>query len=170
MERRPVKRTVEGKECRGCEKLKPYAVTVKPDSCDQCGSMDIYAIELTTEAAGNEVAYACRDCERWVTPREVLSSIDVYNKCAEYYALGLDQAQLEVKRKALKAEVQQALQDWGAGAFEQEGFKAAFRAGRKSVNHKQMAIDLTDAKRVAALEAQYTKVGEPYFQIDGPKI
>lgn len=144
-------------------------MTVKPDSCDQCGSLDIYAIELTAEAGG-EVAYACNDCERFVTPRQVLTPEEVYNKCAEYYAFGLDQAQLEVKRKKLKAEVAQALSDWGADKYEFEGFKASLRPGKKSINHKQMAIDFTDAKRVAALEAQYTKTGEPYFQIDGPKI
>lgn len=143
---------------------------VKPDACDQCGSVDLYALELCTEA-GNDTRFACRDCERWVTPRQVLTAEEVYNKCAEYYALGLDQAQLESKRKQLKKDVAQALKDWGADKFEVEGFKASFRPGKKSINHKQMAIDLAkDAKRVAELEPAYTKVGDPYFQIDGPKI
>lgn len=136
---------------------------VKPDSCPKCGSVDLVEV-------GMEVHWVCRDCEQFVKGRLVLTAAEVYNRCAEYYALGLDQAQLETKRKKLKAEVEQALGDWSSAKFESEGFKAGHHAGRKKIDYKGLAIKLSSPERVKELEPEFTTVGQPYFQIDGPKV
>lgn len=130
-------------------------------SCPNCGSLDCIA---------GEEGLFCNDCETTTPPRKHLDGNEVYNRMAEYWALGLDIDQIENKRAMLKGEVEQALEDWGADKFETpEGFKAGKKPGRKSINHKQMAIDLADPTRVAELEPLYTKTGKPYFQIEGPR-
>lgn len=129
--------------------------------CPNCGSLDCIA---------GEEGLFCNDCEVLTPPRKRLDANEVYNRMAEYWALGLDVAKIEEQRNALKGEVEQALKDWGADKYETpEGFKAGGKPGRKSINHKQMAIDLSNAERVKQLEPQYTKTGQPYFQIEGPR-
>jgi len=136
---------------------------VRPESCPKCGSVDL--VELAPGPA-----WQCNDCEQQLAGRQVLTAAEVYNRCAEYYALGLDQAQLETKRKKLKAEVEQALGDWSSAKFESEGFKAGHHAGRKKIDYKGLAIKLSSPERVKELEPEFTTVGQPYFQIDGPKV
>lgn len=134
---------------------------IYPTSCPECGSVELAEVDQTV---------ICKDCEAYLQPRQVLSANEVYNLCAEYYALGLDQGKLEDRRKAIKAEVEQALTDWGAGKFEAEGFKAAFRDGRKTTDYRGIALRLAGAEAVKELEPEFSKIGKPYFQIDGPKV
>lgn len=134
---------------------------VYPTSCPDCGSVDLVE---------SDQVLMCKDCESYLQPRRVLSTSKVYELCAEYYALGLDMAQLGVKRDKLKAQVGQALEDWGAGKFEADGFRATFRPGRKSIDYKAIAMQLGAPEQVKALEPAHTKVGKGYLEIDGPKV
>lgn len=140
----------------------PYLGVARAVSgCPNCGSID---------CIDGEEGLFCNDCGVTTPPRKHLDANEVYNRIAEYFALGLDIDKIEEQRAKLKAEVEQALKDWGADKFETaEGFKAGGKPGRKSVNHKQMAIDMSTPERVKELEPQYTKTGQPYFQIEGPR-